>query len=70
MKLSTKVFYLLGSVALGGLIVYAARAYQASRITRKISDEGYETANDILFPNNKRSSDKLHYGPVIPDGSY
>jgi len=69
MKLSTKVFYLLGSVALGGLMVYAARTFKARHITRKVSDEGYETANDILFPNYNRSNDKLHYGPVIPDGT-
>jgi hypothetical protein len=70
MKISTKIFYVLGSVALGGLIVYAARAYQAKRMTQAVSEEGYETADDILFPNNKRRGDKLHYGPVLPDGFY
>jgi hypothetical protein len=70
MKLSTKLLFLLGTVALGGLIFYAARTYQTSRMTYAVSEEGYETANDILFPNNKRQSDKLHYGPVLPDSFF
>lgn len=33
----------------------------------EVSDEGYETAHDILYPNQKLQPDKrLHYGPVLP----
>jgi hypothetical protein len=33
----------------------------------KISDEGYETAHDILYPTHKLDKGKrLHYGPVLP----
>jgi hypothetical protein len=71
MKIYTKIIFLLGSVALGGLVLYAAaRAYQENLRTQAISEEGYETANDILFPNDNRRGDKLHYGPVLPDGFY
>ena len=70
MKISTKIIFLLSSVALGGVLVYAARAYQDYRRTQAISEEGYETANDILFPNDNLRGDKLHYGPVLPDGFY
>ncbi|MEO6069210.1 MAG: hypothetical protein ABIN57_05775 [Chitinophagaceae bacterium] len=68
MKLTTKLLYLLGSIALGGLIVYAARGFQTRNMARVVAEEGYETANDILFPHNTRQDSKLHYGPVLPDG--
>jgi hypothetical protein len=32
----------------------------------KISDEGYETAQDILFPNKYHPGGQLQYGPVLP----
>jgi hypothetical protein len=71
MKLATKLFFILGSVALGGFIVIAARAYQNMRMTNAVAEEGYETADDILFPNSSRKSGRMHYGPVLPnDESY
>ena len=35
------------------------------KMLEQVSDEGYETAPDILFPG-KRGSSQLRYGPVIP----
>ncbi|MCW3075281.1 MAG: hypothetical protein JWP69_2350 [Flaviaesturariibacter sp.] len=31
-----------------------------------VSEEGYETATDILYPNKKSFGENLHYGPVLP----
>jgi hypothetical protein len=39
----------------------------SERKLAKISDEGYETAHDILYPTHKFGrGKKLHYGPVLP----
>lgn len=35
----------------------------------EISDEGYETAHDILYPNTDNRG-KLHYGPVLPQHAF
>lgn len=32
----------------------------------RVADEGYETADDILFPGKFRPDSRLHYGPVLP----
>ncbi len=55
-----------------GLIYLAAKAISrinrntknSSRL-RKVANEGYETAIDVLFPE-KQTKGRLHYGPVIP----
>jgi len=32
---------------------------------QRVSDEGYETAFDVLYPDRRRAGRKQHYGPVI-----
>jgi type II secretory pathway pseudopilin PulG len=50
-----------------GLVAYsAARRTRANRQLRRVSDEGYETAHDVLFPDKGHKGPKLHYGPVLP----
>lgn len=49
-----------------GLVAYAARRHRSNKELRRVSDEGYETAHDVLFPDRGRKGQKLHYGPVLP----
>ncbi|MEO6719527.1 MAG: hypothetical protein ABIN67_04135 [Ferruginibacter sp.] len=51
-------------------VVVAIKVSQKKNTERRlanIADEGYETANDILYPQHKFGQDKrLRYGPVLP----
>lgn len=62
----------LGILA-GAALVTAAAILMAKKsrsrtgeILREISDEGYETAHDILYPGQNRREKNLRYGPVLP----
>ena len=66
MKLSYKIVTGLSFVAAAGIILYMARKSRTKRMLNQISDEGYETAQDILFPGRQFQNGTLHYGPVIP----
>lgn len=70
MKLTKKFTVLLAVAATSYLMYhlyyrYAGRRQKEGRMLDTISEEGYETASDILYPNEDGSG-KLHYGPVIP----
>lgn len=59
---------LLLAVAVSGLAVtalYLLRKRHERKVLSHVSDEGYETATDILYPG-KTNMPKVHYGPVIP----
>ncbi len=66
MRRSTKIAFGISAVAVAGLIVYAARGVKTKRMLNKVSNEGYETAHDILYPQNGKRGKKLRIGPVIP----
>ena len=67
MKRTNKLLIGVGIAALAGFIIYAMRRDQSNRKLARIADEGYETANDILFPGTKPFRKRLHYGPVLPE---
>ncbi|MFT4016134.1 hypothetical protein [Terrimonas sp.] len=50
-----------------GILVYLTRRIKEHRMLTKVSDEGYETAHEVLYPQKKQMSGKLHYGPVLPE---
>ena len=66
MKLSNKIGFGLAVLAVAGIAVYLVRRTQNKRMLNQIADEGYETAQDILFPDKRMNAQKLHYGPVYP----
>ena len=66
MKASHKILYSAVAIACTGLLVYALRTSNTKRRKRRVSNEGYEIAADMLFPNTGRRFKKLHYGPVLP----
>jgi len=66
MKTSNKIIIGLSAVAVAGLIVVLARRRASNKILTNISDQGYETAHDVLYPQDKKRFKKLHFGPVLP----
>lgn len=66
MKLGYKLTFLLAAVGTAAAVVYFTRNVSAKRRLGQVADEGYETAQDILFPG-KKVRGKLHYGPVLPE---
>lgn len=59
---------LLGFAAAAATItaILVTKAIKHSRRLNNISDEGYETAADILYPETDTRRRKVHYGPVVP----
>ena len=58
----------LGLAAMGtiALFVYLSRRINNNKMLVQVSDEGYETAHDILFPDKNSRGNKMWYGPVLP----
>jgi hypothetical protein len=58
----------IGLAVLGlAIILYKSnRKKQKEQTLLKVAEEGYETAQDVLFPSSKLRSRKQHYGPVLP----
>jgi hypothetical protein len=64
MKKSLRVFAGLAILAAAG--IYIIRRINTRRALGRVADDGYETAHDVLFPNKKIRSRKVHYGPIHP----
>jgi hypothetical protein len=67
MKTSDKIVMGLVSVAVLGFVIYSIRRQKTKEMLRKVSNEGYETAHDVLFPNKTDRLSNLRYGPVLPE---
>jgi len=66
MKLSKTIALGLTFFAIAGIVGYIVKSSKTKQMLKQISDEGYETAQDILFPGKSVRSKNLHFGPVIP----
>jgi hypothetical protein len=64
MKKISKV--LIGLFLLTGVGIFVMRKINTRRKLEQVADNGYETAQDVLFPGKGIRSKKLHYGPVLP----
>ncbi len=67
MKASTKIVIGLTAAAVVGLMVYNMRRRNTCKMLNEVSNEGYETAPDVLFPNKGKRGARQHYGPVLPE---
>ena len=71
MKLSTKIIIgITATVALASatsIYLQNAKRKRNKRMLHVLSNEGYETAGDILFPKREGPDKGLHYGPVLPN---
>ena len=48
-----------------GLLI--VRRINTREMLNKVSEEGYETAHDILYPKYSKRGKNLRYGPVLPE---
>jgi hypothetical protein len=67
MKNNTKITLALAVIGTAVIVSCAVQRMKTRRMVAKISDEGYETAHDILYPDRSLTGKKLHFGPVLPD---
>lgn len=68
MKKTNKFLLGVAAAAAVGIIVYAMKSRRRTAFRHaRVADEGYETAHDILYPNQKGRHRKLHFGPVLPE---
>lgn len=63
-SMKTVLITSIAFITLTTVITTVAMYLNKKRKLEKISEEGYETAIDIIAPES--SFRKLHYGPVIP----
>jgi hypothetical protein len=67
MNKSTKLALGVVAAAAAGILVYRLiRKQRETNRLRKISNEGYETAHDVLYPKKESGKNRLKFGPVIP----
>jgi hypothetical protein len=48
------------------LLLLRKRNEEGQEMVKQVSDEGYETAHDILYPGKQHRSRHLRFGPVLP----
>jgi len=67
MRGTIKILLGVTALAVVAAVVYKGRKKkQCGNILTDISDHGYETAHDVLYPNVRGGHSDLHYGPVLP----
>jgi hypothetical protein len=69
MKRSAKIGTGILIAAITGFIILKIRRRNTRHILYTVANEGYETAQDILFPRKGKRWGRLHYGPVLPGHS-
>ena len=66
MKITVSVLFGITAVALAGFVIYRIRRRNTGMMLSQVSEEGYETAHDVLFPGNSNRGSNLRFGPVLP----
>lgn len=65
MKTTTLLLSAISITVTTALAIYLIRKIKESKRLKRIAEEGYETAIDILYPH-KLNTKKLQYRPTIP----
>lgn len=65
MRKNVKIAIAAGLLAAAS--IYLIRRSLTLKRLRRVSDDGYETAGDVLYPGRGTGSRKMKYGPVIPN---
>ena len=60
------VFVGIAAIVVAGVIIYRKRSRNTTYMLSQVSEEGYETAHDVLFPRKSKRGRNLRYGPVFP----
>ena len=58
--------FVTGIAVIAGVGYLLIRRANHRRELANVSDNGYETAHDVLYPHKKAKHKKVHFGPVIP----
>ncbi|MEO8770559.1 MAG: hypothetical protein ABI402_10755 [Ferruginibacter sp.] len=66
MKKTFRILAGVTAVAIVATVIYRRKNRNTGHMSRQVSDEGYETAHDVLFPKESGKGKYLRYGPVIP----
>jgi hypothetical protein len=66
MKQTFRILAGLTAVAIVATVIYRRQSRKNGHMLKQVSDEGYETAHDVLFPKGQGRAKDLRYGPVIP----
>jgi hypothetical protein len=64
-----KISLISAAIVFTGSLVYKARQANTQKRIMQVSNEGYETAPDVLYPKENKRFKKLHLGPVLPHHS-
>lgn len=67
MKKTLRILAGITALAVVGMIIYRKRSRNTIDMLRNVSDEGYETAHDVLYPTKDKRARDLRYGPVLPN---
>ncbi len=67
MKKKLAIGLLAGAaIATAAILLAQKRRKKHISMLREVSDEGYETAHDILYPGKGKRASNLRFGPVLP----
>lgn len=66
MKHTWKIIFGITVIALAGIVIYKNRDRNTGYMLSQVSDEGYETAHDVLFPDRRSGNRNLRFGPILP----
>lgn len=70
MKSFSKITLGTAAIAFAGIMIASKKKANGEKQIAAISNEGYETATDILTPKNNKSFKKIHLGPVLPHHNF
>ncbi len=66
MKSFSKITLGAAAIVFAGIMIASKKKANGEKQIAAISNEGYETAADILTQKNNKSFKKIHLGPVLP----
>ncbi len=66
MKKTIRILAGITALAVVGMIIYRKRSRNTGNMLKNVSDEGYETAHDVLYPTKAKRGRDLRYGPILP----
>jgi hypothetical protein len=70
MKTYSKITLGAAALAFTAIMIASKKKATAQKQISEISNEGYETAADILNLNKGKSLKKMHFGPVLPHHTF
>lgn len=62
---TTTILLALSIVSIASILTITIKRAIQNKHLKKIAEEGYETAIDVLYPR-KKGSKKLQYSPTLP----